>query len=211
MNANQLVIRLGMVASVTAAGILVVMMAIAMMIGPDLANLQSASPPLVAELFANSAGKLQAMMVVDDLFALAYTLAFVGLAVYAQPRIGWLAWLGLGFGVATGVLDWVENSMTLNLIAFRHLEPTALFALNMLTQTKYLAANGAIVILGLGLWNERVLNRAATMLFLLFAPINALAFIAPPFVTLRLVGMFVLLILGAVALWRQDNLIKPAK
>lgn len=211
MNPNVLLVRLGVLASVLAAGILVVMMAMALAIGPELANLQSASPQPVAELFANSAGKLRGLMVLDDLFALAYMLAFIGLAAQVRNRSGLLAGLGLGFGLATGVLDWIENSMTLNLIAFRLIEPPALFALNMLTQMKYLASNGAVVLLGLGLWETRWLNRAATILFLLYAPINVLAFIAPPFVAVRFASMFILLLVGTALLMRADNLIKPAK
>ena len=211
MNTHHLVIRLGILASWLAVGILVAMMAVALAIGPELSNLTSASPKLVAELLANSAGKLQGMMVLDDLFALAYMIAFIGLAAHVRNRSGLLAGLGLGFALATGILDWIENSMTLNLIAFRLLEPTTLFALNLLTQIKYLTSSGAIVLLGLGLWNEHGLNRVATILFLLYAPINVLAFIAPLFVTLRILSMFVLLILGAIILSRPNNLIKPAK
>lgn len=202
---DEFILRVAAISGFIAAAILVVMFAVGVAIGPELANLQSASPALVAELFANSAGKLRGLMVIDDLFALAYTIAFIGLAVYVRRRSALLAWLGLGFALATGALDWIENSVTLNLIAFRIVEPMPLFALNGLTQIKFLASNGAIVLLGIGIWNDRWLNRATTILFLLFAPVNVIGFIAPLFSTLRILWMLIMLIVGAVLLWRESE------
>jgi len=43
-------------------------------------------------------------------------------------------------------------------------------------------------------------------LFWLFVPLNALAFISAPLASARILGMLVLLIVGAVVLWREaDN------
>jgi hypothetical protein len=69
---------------------------------------------------------------------------------------------------------------------------------------KYLCANGAVALFGIGIWNERWLNRGAAILFWLFVPINVLAFISAPLQSARFLGMLVLLIVGAIVLWRAE-------
>jgi hypothetical protein len=77
-----------------------------------------------------------------------------------------------------------------------------LLILNIVTQMKYLCANGAVALFGIGIWNERWLNRIAAVLFWLFVPVNVLAFISAPMASARTLGMLVLLIVGTLVLWR---------
>jgi hypothetical protein len=211
---DTFLLRVGAIAGTFAVVLLGAMMFYGLQIGPDLENLNSMSPTLVAELFVNSQGKLRGMMVIDDLFALAYVVAFIGLAAYARRRAPLIAAIGLGFALATGALDWLENSITLGLIAYilpaRVMNTTPLLSsdqlliLNIVTQMKYLCANGAVALFGIGIWNERWLNRGAAILFWLFVPINVLAFISAPLQSARFLGMLVLLIVGAIVLWRAE-------
>jgi hypothetical protein len=208
---DTFLLRVGAIAGTFAVVLLGAMMFYGLQIGPDLENLNSMSPTLVAELFVNSQGKLRGMMVIDDLFALAYVVAFIGLAAYARRRAPLIAAIGLGFALATGALDWLENSITLGLIAYilpaRVMNTTPLLSsdqlliLNIVTQMKYLCANGAVALFGIGIWNERWLNRGAAILFWLFVLINVLAFISAPLQSARFLGMLVLLIVGAIVLW----------
>ena len=81
-----------------------------------------------------------------------------------------------------------------------------MLALNIVTQMKFLFANGAVALFGIGIWDARWLNRVTAILFWLFVPLNALAFISAPFASARILGMLVLLIVGTVVLWREaDN------
>ncbi|MCX7838035.1 MAG: hypothetical protein N2559_01055 [Anaerolineae bacterium] len=205
MSNEKFILRVGAIAGALATILLVVMILIGLQIGPDLENLNSLSPTRVAELFVTSQGKLRMVMVVDDLFALAYVIAFIALAVYARRRAAIFAWIGLGFALATGALDWLENSITLGLIAYTLPDMTrlgveALVVLNIVTQMKFLCANSAVALFGIGIWNARALNRAAAILFWLFVPLNALAFISAPLASVRILGMMALLIVGALVL-----------
>jgi hypothetical protein len=210
---DNFTMRVGAIAGALAVVLLVVMIAVGLQIGPDLANLEgSLSPMLVAELFVNSQGKLCGLMAIDDVFALAYVIAFIGLAAYARRRAPLIAAIGLGFALATGVLDFVENSITLGLISYvlpklvmnttPLLAPEQLLILNIVTQMKFLCANVAVALFGIGIWNEKILLRVAAILFWLFVPINVLAFISAPMASARMLGMLVLLIAGTFVLWR---------
>jgi hypothetical protein len=211
---DNFTMRVGAIAGAVAVILLVVMIFVGLQIGPDLINLEgSLSPTLVAELFVNNQGKLRGMMAVDDVFTLAYVVAFIGLATYARRRAPLIAAVGLGFALATGALDWLENSITLGLIAYTLpnfrlnttplLSSDQLLTLNIVTQMKFSCANVAVALFGIGIWNERWLNRIAAILFWLFVPINALAFISAPMASARMLGMLVLLIVGTVVLWRN--------
>jgi hypothetical protein len=209
---DKFILRVGALAGALAVVLLAAMIFVGLQIGPDLENLNALSPTLVAELFVNSQGKLRGMLAIDDVFALAYVIAFIGLAAYARRRAPLLASIGLGFALATGALDWLENSITLGLISYIFpklvmnttplLNSDQLLILNIVTQMKYLGANGAVALFGIGIWNERWLNRIAAVLFWLFVPINVLAFISAPMASARTLGMLVLLIVGTLVLWR---------
>jgi hypothetical protein len=209
---DKFILRVGALAGALAVVLLAAMIFVGLQIGPDLENLNALSPTLVAELFVNSQGKLRGMLAIDDVFALAYVIAFIGLAAYARRRAPLLASIGLGFALATGALDWLENSITLGLISYIFpklvmnttplLNSDQLLILNIVTQMKYLGANGAVALFGIGIWNERWLNRIAAVLFWLFVPVNVLAFISAPMASARTLGMLVLLIVGTLVLWR---------
>lgn len=212
MSNEKFILRVGAIAGALAAMLLVVLIWLGLQIGPDVENLNSMSPTLVAQLFVNSHDTLRAAMVLDDLFALAYVIAFIALALYARRRAPLFAWLGLGFALATGALDWLENSITLSLISYIFIVPKIvmsttpllasdhLLVLNIVTQMKFLCANGAVALLGIGIWNARWLNRVAAMLFWLFVPLNVFAFISAPLASARILGMLALLTVGAVVL-----------
>lgn len=207
MSNDKFVLRVGALAGAFAVVCLIVIILIGLQIGPDIENLSSLSSARVGMLFVTSQGKLRTMMAMDDLFALAYVIAFVALAMYTRRRTPIFAWIGLGFALATGTLDWLENSITLALIAYTlpdmtRLSVEALVGLNVVTQMKFLCANGAVALFGIGLWNARWLDRLAAILFWLFVLINALAFVSAPLASVRIVGMLVLLIVGVIVLWR---------
>jgi predicted MFS family arabinose efflux permease len=69
---------------------------------------------------------------------------------------------------------------------------------------KYLATNIAIVGFGIALWNSRARSdRALSVLLILFAPINVIAFVNPSFAVARIFAMLGLLVVGAIVLARQ--------
>lgn len=202
--------RVGIVASAIAALILILQILVGIQIGPALANLQSYSPTLVADLFVNSSGKLRGLMALDDAFVIAYLIAFAGLAAATWERRVW-AILGLGAGIVTALLDFSENSLTLGLIGVFFAESARsnvigtnhLLVLNVIGQMKWLGAGVAAASFGAAVWDARILNRAVSILFWLFAALDMVGMIVESAALARVVGMLGLLIAGATFLSRR--------
>ncbi len=219
MTDDKFVMRVGAIGGGAAAGLLAVMMGVGASIGADFSNLgDSLVPRTVAHLFAAYRGEIQTLMVVDNLFVLGYLVAFIGLATATRRRAPLFAGIALGFALATGVLDFLENSLTLGLLGVVTQNQTlftaptltseSVLGLNLLGQVKYLCANVAVVLFGIGMWSAERLHRVTAILFWLFAPLNVLAFVVPAFAAARILGMFALLILGAVVLGRQARAVE---
>lgn len=214
MLSDSLTLRVGALAGALAVVCLIVMILIGLQIGADLEHLSTwtvIAPSRVTELFVTSQGKLRTMMVVDDVFTLAYVIAFLALGTYARRRAPLFATIGLGLALGTGICDWLENSITLGLIAYTlpnvtRLSSEALLVLHIVTQVKFLCVSGAVTLLGIGLWDTRGLNRLTALLFWLFALLNILALISAPLANVRILGMLVLLALGTAVLWRDWRL-----
>ncbi|HID62792.1 MAG TPA: hypothetical protein EYP49_08670 [Anaerolineae bacterium] len=195
-------------AGLLAAMLVVVMFAIGLSVGPDLAVLeQSATPTQFGTVADRHAGAIQTMMVVDNLFVVAYVTAFVGLAALVRPRAPLAATVGLGFALLTALLDFTENSLTLHLVQ-GHLrglkvEPGRLAILSVVDQVKFLSVYLAIALFASGLWEPKPLNRVMVVLSLIFPLIGGLAPISAVAATLRVLWMIPLLVCGALLLWRR--------
>lgn len=105
-------LRWSAAAGLLAALLVVVMLAIGLSVGPDLAVLeQPATTIQFGTVVGRHAGAIQAMMVVDNLFVVAYVTAFLGLAALVRPRAPLAATIGLGFALLTALFDFAENSL----------------------------------------------------------------------------------------------------
>ncbi|MBI5651270.1 MAG: hypothetical protein HZC40_12635 [Chloroflexi bacterium] len=205
MDTQKFIVRVGAIAGAVGALILAAMIAVGTGAGVDLAKTQSLVPAIAQEAFKMQAGAIQTVMVLDDLFVVAYVVTFIALATYVRERAGWLALIALVFALITGALDFFENSITLALVATAHagiaFDPTTLFAMNIVTQMKYLATNIAVGIFGIALWNSPAISdRGLGALLILFAPINVIAFVNPAFAVVRIFAMLGLLVVGAIVL-----------
>jgi hypothetical protein len=70
---------------------------------------------------------------------------------------------------------------------------------------KSLFANVAVGLFAASLWDMQRLNRVASILFLLFLPINVPGFVNPVVAAVRILGMLALLSLSAMVLWRGQS------
>lgn len=206
---QKFLIRVGASAGAVGALILTAMVVVGSSAGVDFAKTQSLVPAIALDAFKTQAGAIQTVMVLDDLFVVAYVTTFIALAIYTRARAGWLASIALVFALITGALDFFENSITLALVetakAKIAFDAGTLFAMNIVTQMKYLATNIAVAGFGIALWNSRVVaDRVLGTLMILFAPINVVAFVFAPFVFVRAVAMLVLLTVGAIVLWKRQ-------
>ena len=203
-------LRWSAAANLLAALLVMIMVAIGLGVGSDLAVLEQPTTPTqfgaVADCHATA---IQAMMVVDNLFVVAYVTAFVGLAALVRPRAPLAATIGLGFALLTALLDFTENSLTLHLVQ-GHLkglgiEPDHLAVLSMVGQVKFLSVYPAVALFASGLCEPKPLNRVMVVLSLVFPLIGALALVNVVAAALRVLWMIPLLVCGALLLWRQAD------
>lgn len=202
-------LRWSAAAGLLAALLVVAMLAIGLGIGSDLATLEQPTTPAQFGAMADRyAGAIQAMMVVDNLFVVAYVTAFVGLAALVRPRAPLAATTGLGFALLTALLDFTENSLTLHLVQGYlkglGIEPGHLVLLSIVGQVKFLSVYPAVALFASGLWEPRLLNRVMVVLSLIFPLIGVLAMVSAVAAALRVLWMIPLLVCGALLLWRQE-------
>lgn len=86
MEPTKFIVRVGAIAGALAALLLAAMIVVGAGIGSDLNKLQSSSPVWVAELLVEHTGAIQTLMVIDDLFVVAYLAAFIGLSACLRER-----------------------------------------------------------------------------------------------------------------------------
>jgi hypothetical protein len=201
------ILRWGGISGLLAALILTAMMAIGLAAGPDSTELlQPTDPDRVSELVSEHGGVVKANIVLDDLFALAYTGAFLGLAALVWPRSRWLASIAMFFALATAVLDFTENArlmtMALGIGGVDNWTGSALAELNVIAQLKYSASHMATFLFGIGLPRRGRLSWAVTVLLFVFPVISTIAFAYEPAGLVRILLMWLLLVLGGWLAWR---------
>ena len=210
MAERQEILRWGGICGLLAALILMAMMAAGLAAGPDSTELlQPTDPDRVSALMSGYGGIVKANIVLDDLFALAYTGAFLGLAALVWPRSRWLAGIAMFFALATAVLDLTENAhlmtMALGINNKSDLTGGALAELNLITQLKYSASHMAAFLFGIGLPRRGWLGWIVTVLLFVFAVVSTVAFAFEAVGLLRILLMWLLLVLGGWLAWRESK------
>ena len=111
MAERQHILHWGGACGFLAALILTAMMALGLAAGPDSTELlQPTDPARISDLMSEYGDVVKTNVVLDDLFALAYTGAFLGLAALVWTRSRWLASIAMVFALATAILDFTENA-----------------------------------------------------------------------------------------------------
>ena len=210
MTERQHILHWGGACGFLAAAILTAMMAIGLAAGPESTELlQPTDPERVTGLMSEYSSTVKANIVLDDLFALAYTGAFLGLAGLVWPRSRWLAVIAMFFALATAVLDFTENArlmtMALGIGGEASFTGNALASLNVITQLKYAASHMAAFLFGIGLRRHDRLSWVVTALLFVFAVVSTIAFAYEPVGLVRILLMWMLLLLGGWLAWRQSK------
>jgi hypothetical protein len=210
MAERKMLLRWGGICGFLAALILTAMMAIGLAAGPDSNELlQPTDPDRVSDLMSEYGGVVKANIVLDDLFALAYSGAFLGLAALVWPRSKWLAGIAMFFALATAVLDLTENAhlmtMALGILGEADLTGSALAELNIITQLKYSASHMAAFLFGLGLPRRDWLGWIVTALLFVFVVVSTIAFALQQAGLARILLMWLLLVLGGWLAWRESK------
>lgn len=210
MTERQTILRYGGASGIMAALILTAMMAVGLPASTNSAQLlQPTDPALVGDLFAKYAGTVQATVVLDDLFALAYTGAFFGLAALVWPRSRWLAGVAMAFALATALLDFSENARLLAMAqgtgGEASLTGAALRELTIITQLKYSCSHMATFLFGLGLPRRDRLSWTVSILLFVFPVVSTVAFVYEPATLARIGLMWLLLVLGGWLTWRESK------
>ena len=210
MAERQHILRWGGASGLLAALILTAMMTIGLAAGPDSTELlQPTDPDRVSDLISEYGDVVKANIVLDDLFALAYTGAFLGLAALVWPRSRWLGGIAMFFALATAVLDFAENArlmtMVLGIGGEDSLTGSALAELNVITQLKYSASHMAAFLFGIGLYRRDRLSWIVTVLLFVFPVASTIAFAYEPAGLVRILLMWLLLVLGGLLAWRESK------
>jgi hypothetical protein len=210
MTERQQILRWGGASGLLAALLLTAMIAVGLPAGADSAQLlQPTEPDLAADLFTRYAGTVQTTVVLDDLFALAYTGAFFGLAAMVWPRSQWLAGVAMVFALATALLDFSENArllvMARGIGGEANLTGAALRELTILTQLKYSCSHLATFLFGLGLPRRDWLSWTVSVLLFVFPVVSTVAFAYEPATLARILLMWLLLVLGGWLAWRESK------
>lgn len=209
---NTYLFRVGSMAGVLAAALLVAQIGLGIRIGTDLAALESVALLPFINLVAAHAQEVEILMALDDVFVVAYLIAFLGFVAAVWDKRA-LATLALGAAIALALLDFLENSLTLGLVnlylseqtlnRIPSLVPDHLLALNVIGQFKWLAASAAAASLGIAVWDGNKINRAVGISFLIFVPLAAWGMFSNAGSTARVLWLLVMLIAGAVFLMRR--------
>jgi hypothetical protein len=202
-------IRAGAIGSFIAAGLLLLQAVIGMGLGSDFILLETSfDTTRIAQFLQTHATPMTQMMVSDDLFVVAYTVAFVGLAMYLLPQNRLLAIVALGFALITTATDFTENSFTVVMTRVAAsggtLQAEWIMLLQILSQLKYLWIFVGVSLFAIGIWNKTLLHRVVAMLFWLFPILGVFAILSVSAALLRVFWMLVLLIAGGIFLWRES-------
>lgn len=204
------ILTLGGASGILAALILAAMFAVGLTAGADSGQLlQPTDPDIASDLMCRYSGLVQTTVLLDDLFAIAYTGAFLGLAALVWPRSRWLAGLAMAFALTTASLDFAENARLLIMAQGIGGEVTfsgsALRELSIITQLKYSSSHLATFLFGLALPRRDRLSWAVSILLFLFPVVSTLAFAVETASLARLLLMWLLLALGGWLVWRESK------
>lgn len=210
MTERQRIMRWGGASGILAAAILAVMIAVGLTAGTDSAQLlQPTDADLVPALMDRYSGVVQASVVLDDLFVLAYTGAFLGLAALVWPRSRWLAGVAMLCALATAYFDFSENARLLAMAqgvgGEANFSDVALRELYIITQLKYSFSHLAAFLFGLALPRRDRLSWTVTVLLFLFAAVSTLAFAIQPLGLVRILLMWLLVALGGWLALRESK------
>jgi hypothetical protein len=207
---RQRILKWGGASGLLAAAILLVMIGVGLGAGPDSTQLlQPTDPEMARTLMRDYDWIARAGVLLDDLFVLAYTGAFLGLAALICPRSRWLAGVAMFFALSTAVLDFWENArlltMALGIGGEASFASTALRDLHIISQLKYSCSHLAAFLLGLALARQDRLSWAVGILLFLFPIASTAAFISQVAVMARMLLMWLLLVLGGLLAWRHSR------
>lgn len=210
MAERKQILRWGGASSILAVLILTAMLAVGLTAGADSGQLQQPTDPDIAsELMCRYSGLVQTTVLLDDLFAIAYTGAFLGLAALVWPRSRWLAGLAMAFALATASLDFAENArlliMAQGIGAEEAFSGGALRELNIVTQLKYSCSHLATFLFALALPRRDRLSWTVTILLFVFPVVSTVAFAVELAGLARLLLMWLLLSLGGWLAWRESK------
>ena len=210
MAERQRILRWGGACGLLAAVILLAMMVAGLAAGPDSTELlQPTDPDRVSDLMEEYGGVVKTNVVLDDLFALAYTGAFLGLAALVWPRSRWLAGTAMVFALATAALDFTENArlltMALGIVGESELKGGALAGLNVITQLKYSASHMAAFLFGIGLSRHDRLSWVVSLLLFAFVVVSTIAFALEQAGLARILLMWLLLVFGGWLALRESK------
>ena len=210
MPERQNIMRWGGASGLLAAAILTAMIGVGLAAGADSAQLlQPTDGNLVSGLMERYSGIVQTSVVLDDLFVLAYTGAFLGLAALVWPRSRWLAGVAMLCALVAAYFDFSENARLLGLaqgiggeIGF---SDAALRELHIITQLKYSASHLAAFLFGLALPRRDRLSWTVAVLLFLFALVSTLAFAIGALGLARILLMWLLVALGGWLALRESK------
>jgi hypothetical protein len=204
------ILRWGGASGIAAALILITMLAVGLAAGSDSGELlQPTDPDRASCLMSRYSGLVQTIVLLDDLFAVAYTGAFLGLAALVWRRSRWLAGIAMAFALATALLDLAENARLLTMAQGIGGEASfaegALRELSITTQLKYSCSHLATFLFGLALPRRDRLSWTVAILLFLFPVVSTLAFALEVASLARLLLMWLLLALGGWLAWRESK------
>jgi hypothetical protein len=207
---RQHILCWGGVSGLLAAVVLTAMIVLGLAAGPDSSELlQPTDADRVLALISEYGAVVKANIVLDDLFALAYTGAFLGLAALVWNRSRWLAGIAMFFALVTAALDLAENArlmtMALGIGGDANLTDEAMRMLNIITQLKYSASHMAVFLFGIGLFRRDLLSWIVTALLFIFPVFSTIAFAYEPAGLARILLMWLLLLLGGWLAWRESK------
>ena len=216
MAERQHILRWGGASGLVAALILTAMMVLGAAAGPDSTELlQPTDADRVLALLSEYGAVVKANIILDDLFALAYTGGFLGLAALVWGRSRWLAGTAMVFALATAGLDFAENArlmtMALGIGGEANLSDDALRTLSIITQLKYAASHMAVFLFGIGLLRRDLLSWIVTALLFVFPVVSTIAFAYEPASLAQILLMWLLLVFGGWLAWRESRKLEEAR
>ena len=202
---SQRILHAGAFAAFAAAFLLVWQFLIALGIGDEIALLsKSVDPARMTSFFQIDVRALTQLMTADDMFALAYAIAFIVLALYLMPRAKLVSTLALVFAVLTALIDLMENSLLLasveQVAQNQSLDAHALVVLFWLGQIKYLAIYLASILFALVLWEVGATGKILAALLVLFVLIGVGSIALDALTLVKVAWMELLLIVGGIFL-----------
>ncbi len=208
MTDTRRILRIGALGAGAAVVLLLALFAVGLSVGDSFAALEGATTPAdFGAAVDRHAASLKTAMAIDNLFVIGYSTALLGVAVLVRTRARLLGTVALVGALLGGLLDYVENALTVGLIQSHLLgatpQPAWLLTLHVVGQVKFLVAFAAVALLGMGLWSPRPLDRTMSVLALLFPVVGVPGLMVSALAPLTILWMLVLLVCATLLLWRR--------